>query len=200
MIYIFFFGPGGGPGPILQVAPGSLAFSTPIGVAPPDQLLTLSNPGTGTYSWTASADAPWLSIAPTAGAGGAGSITVSIIVSGLLSGIYNGTITITAPGASGSPAAIAVQLVVTAPVPTLGVDPLALAFTAVFGGANPAPQSVQVVNLGGGAMTWTAVPVGGNVTPVPSSGAAPASFNVEVDIAGLSVGVHNRQVVVSGAA
>lgn len=195
-LYFFFFGPTEGPGgPQLAVSASSLTFTTPVGVNPPNQTFTITNVGTGSMAWTLVATGSGLGATPTAGTAPS-TITVSVNVSGLLAGIYLGSITVTAPGATGSPAVIPVTLVVEAVAATLGVTPLVLNFTAQQG-SNPAPQTVTVLNLGPGSFTWTATPVGGNVTAVPSTGSPPGSFQVTVDTTGLVVGSHQRQIIVS---
>lgn len=196
-LYFFFFGPsGGGGGPILSVDVSSISFNTPIGLNPPSQTFNITNAGIGTLNWTLVASGTGLSAVPAAGTAPS-SVIVSQNVSGLLAGIYLGSITITAPGASGSPYVIPVTTVVGAAVATLAVTPLVLNYTAPLGGPNPAPQTITVLNLGPGMFTWFATPIGGNVTPVPSSGVSPGSFQVVVDVTGLTVGNHQRQISVS---
>ena len=56
--------------PALVVSPPSLAFSASVGGAdPPSQSLGISNGGAGTLSWSATSNAPWLSISPASGSG-----------------------------------------------------------------------------------------------------------------------------------
>ncbi len=64
---------------------------------PPPQTVTIVNSGGGTLIWTASADKPWLSVAPASGSLGAGAsapITASFDKTGLNPGAYTGTITV----------------------------------------------------------------------------------------------------------
>jgi fibronectin type 3 domain-containing protein len=53
----------------------------------------------GTLNWTASDNASWLSVTPGSGSG-SGTLTASVNTSGLAEGTYNGTITLTAGGAT----------------------------------------------------------------------------------------------------
>ncbi|UCH95029.1 MAG: hypothetical protein JSV88_32905 [Candidatus Aminicenantes bacterium] len=73
------------------------------------QTLFISNGGGGTFDWTAEADASWINLSPTTGAGG-GSVTVSIDPGGLGAGTYTGTITVSAPGVDNSPQTVDVYL------------------------------------------------------------------------------------------
>jgi PKD repeat protein len=100
--------------PAIGLSPGSFSFSAPVGGPDPaSQTLSISNTGGGTLSWTASADATWLTLAPTSGTAPS-SVAVSASTTGLGAGSYRGTITVSAPGASNSPQTAAVSLTVTA--------------------------------------------------------------------------------------
>ncbi len=100
----------GGGSPILIVNPESLNFIVTFGDGnPADQTIDISNGGSGTLTWSAIKNESWLSLAPTSGTG-ASTITVSINTGGLTAGEYSDTITITAPGASGSPKTVPVSL------------------------------------------------------------------------------------------
>jgi hypothetical protein len=66
-------------------------------------------------AWTATIqNAPWLTLSATSGTG-PNTVTATASTSGLAAGTYNGTITVTAPGAIGSPMTVPVNLVVSAP-------------------------------------------------------------------------------------
>lgn len=120
--------------PILSVSPASLGFvAVEGGTDPPAASLMLDNTGGGTLSFTGSAASGaggWLSLSPTGGTAPR-TLQVSAAVGGLQAGSYDGTITITAPGAQGSPSSVPVTLTVTpatsppleADWPTYGHDP-----------------------------------------------------------------------------
>jgi hypothetical protein len=93
----------------LQVSPSALSFSAIAGGAsPPPQILTVSSSG----NWTASVSGGgWLLVSPSSGA-----VTVLVNSASLPAGTYNAAVTVTAPGASGSPAVIPVTLTVSGPV------------------------------------------------------------------------------------
>jgi fibronectin type 3 domain-containing protein/azurin len=101
------------PIPILTVSPPSIFASGPQnGANPASQQLSITNPSVGTLNWTASANQPWLGVSPISGTAPS-TLTVSFSTAGLGQGTYNGTITVTAPGASGTPKSIPVSLTVT---------------------------------------------------------------------------------------
>lgn len=100
--------------PEIGVSPSSLSFSGVQGGAnPASKTLSISNTGGGTLNWTASDDAPWLSVSPTSGTAPS-SATVSVNTAGLTPGTHNGTITVSGTDATNSPVSVPVTLTVTA--------------------------------------------------------------------------------------
>lgn len=96
----------------LTVTPQTLAFQyTAGGSAPAAQTISIANAGSGTLAWTASASNSWLSVSAASGAAPA-SLSVSVNPANMASGTYTGSVQISSPGATGSPATIAVTLVV----------------------------------------------------------------------------------------
>jgi hypothetical protein len=103
--------------PALSVSPSSLSFSATVGGSnPANQTLSVTNTGGGTLSFTDTDNAPWLTVSPASGTAPA-TLTASVSIAGLTAGTYNGSITVTASGASGSPATIPVTLVVSPNTP-----------------------------------------------------------------------------------
>jgi hypothetical protein len=82
--------------------------------------------------------------------------------------------------------------------PILYVSPLSLAFTAVEGGDNPPAQEVNIANIGGGILTWTAAKDAFWLNISPSSGAAPSVMSVSVDITGLMAGTYIGHIEITG--
>jgi hypothetical protein len=74
--------------------------------------LAISNSGGGTLAWFASADAPWIAVSPLGGLAPA-TLKVTIDPKGLSAGTHTGSVTVSSPGAAGSPAVVPVQLVIT---------------------------------------------------------------------------------------
>nr|BAL58743.1 hypothetical protein HGMM_OP2C291 [Candidatus Acetothermum autotrophicum] len=83
--------------------------------------------------------------------------------------------------------------------PTIQVAPERLSFRTTFGGANPAAQTLQINNSGGGIMNWTAVADKPWVRLSLMSGTAPppVTVTVSVEISGLDVGVHEARIIVA---
>jgi glucose/arabinose dehydrogenase len=101
--------------PALAVSPATLGFAATVGgSAPPAKTIDVSNAGSGTLSFSVSDDAPWLSVTPASGSAPQ-SLTVTADPAGLPAGTHSGTITVTAPGASGSPKTVPVTFTVSSP-------------------------------------------------------------------------------------
>jgi hypothetical protein len=102
----------GGPPPTIGVSPTSFSFTATAGGANPvDQTLNVTNTGGGTLTWSANDDATWLSVSPPTGTAPS-AVTISVNIAGLSAGTYNGTITVTATGATNSPVSVPVTLTV----------------------------------------------------------------------------------------
>ncbi len=67
--------------------------------------------GSGSLAWTVSDDVPWLSTSPTSGSG-SWPISVSVDPSGLSTGTYTGTVTVSSTNATNSPKTVTVTLTV----------------------------------------------------------------------------------------
>jgi hypothetical protein len=103
------------PAPVLAVNPRSLTFSAQQGGSnPASAAVTLSNTGGGTLNYSVATDAAWIAATPSSGAAPS-TLQIAASVAGLVPGTYTGHVTVTAPGATGSPANIDVTLTVTAP-------------------------------------------------------------------------------------
>ena len=189
-----------GPGapPRLSVAPGSLAFSAVAGGAQPAaRTLSVANDGGGSLAFTASDDAPWLSVSPGSGTAPQ-ALTVTASTAGLAAGTYQATVTVAAPGVTGAPATIPVTLTVAPPAPAaLDVSPSSLAFAAAVGGAAPAAKTLSVTNSGSGALTFTASDDAPWLSVTPASGSAPATLTVTAAPAGLAAGTYTGAVTVT---
>jgi hypothetical protein len=78
------------------------------------QRLLIANSGGGALNWTVTPNGDWIICTPTFGTN-SGAVTLSVASCGLPVGAYNGTITISAPGATNSPQTVSVGLDVKAP-------------------------------------------------------------------------------------
>ncbi len=186
-----------------------LQLAGTVGEAAPSQTFTVSNAAQGTLNWTIettvethnNAGLPagynWLQVSQASGSDLA-TLTVSADLSGLVSGIYIGHITVAAEHADNSPQTLDVQLTVTEPQSLpLDVQPSSLTFSALLGGVNPAPQTLTLSNYVGTPhltrvdnkqqwITWA------NQTKTASY----KSYNVWPKIAELAVGIHQTNIKV----
>lgn len=99
---------------VMSVTPTSLSFVGTTTANPAAQNLSITNTGTGSLTWTASADAAWLSLGTTNGTA-PGSIAVTATTVGLAAGSYTGTITLISNDVAG-PVTIPVSLQVATPL------------------------------------------------------------------------------------
>lgn len=205
--------------PIIGATPLNLNFSATQGMAnPPGQVVTITNNGHSTLYWHVSVtqlESSWLGAAPSGGsipAGQTGQVTVNVATSGLAPGTYNGQITLNGVDASnrpasGSPQAIAVNLLVL-PTCALAQPSLStLTFSGVAGGANPAAQALTITATGncGWPLNWSASVSSSasswlTVTPatglITASGQS-ASLSAAVNMSGLAPGKYTARISIS---
>lgn len=156
--------------PSLAIAPQALTFNYSVGgAAPAAQTVSITNAGAGTLSWTASSVDYWLTVSPASGTGG-GTLSVSINPANLAAGTYTTTLQITAAGATGSPASIAVTLVVqgTQPAPTIAAVTNAESY--VPGVASATWLSIFGSNLSTSTYTWQASDIVNGMLPTSLEG------------------------------
>jgi len=111
------------PQAVLSVNPTNLSPRCVRGQNAASQSFAVQNTGVGSMNYTITKDAVWLSVIHTSGtsSGEPDTIAVNYATSGLASGNYHATITVSAPGATGTPKIIEVNLAVKPPAiaPTL---------------------------------------------------------------------------------
>ncbi len=84
--------------------------------------------------------------------------------------------------------------------PAIVVSPTAFQFTAQLGGSNPSAQSLLINNTGYGILNWTATDNQTWLTVTPTSGTAPDTASISVNIAGLAYGEHTGRITIADAA
>jgi hypothetical protein len=111
---------GGGNGvqgttPTVHLSQTTLSFGASHGIAfdPAPVHVDITNTGGGTLTFTAISDSSWLTVNPGSGTAPQ-SLTIFTTLGTLDVGTYTGHVTVTAPGAQGSPATITVTFVVAA--------------------------------------------------------------------------------------
>jgi hypothetical protein len=143
------------PAPALSVTPPSLSFSAQQGGSDPAwQTVDVRNTGGGTLTFSASTDAAWLRVSPASGNAPA-TLQVNAAIAGLVPGTYTGHVTVTAPGASGSPKTISVSFSVTSPPIAHSVDlnwnastsSNVVSYSAYRGTSNGGPYELWPVQL-----------------------------------------------------
>ncbi len=193
--------PGGTPTPLtLAVSPQSRKATVQQGSsAPSDQAsVTLSGTNASTTVWTASKKKSWITLTTASGTG-SGTVAWSRNSSALAAGTYVDTITVSATGATGSPAVVYDSLVVTPVVPvTLAVAPGARSVSVQQGGA-AAGSSATVTLTGTNASTtaWTATKKKSWTTLTTSSGTGSGTVAWTRSTVPLSVGTYVDTITVS---
>ena len=187
--------------PAIGASPTSLSFTAQQGGSnPAAQTVSISNTGGGTLSWSATDNAAWLTVSPSAGTGN-GAVTLSATTGTLTAGSYSGTVTLSATGAT--PVTVPVSFTVTAAPASIAVSPASLSFTATQGAANPANQSLTITNTGGGSLSWNVSDNANWLSLNPTSGSStPGPVTASVNTSGLVAGTYNAAITVtaSGAA
>lgn len=143
--------------PRLGVIPDALTFEMDQGKTNPSpQLVEVKNLGGGApLNWTATLDAPWLSIIPTSGTTPT-PVYVQVDGTGLSAGTYTGSVIFDAGDVLGSPFTLPVTLTVRPPV--MEVDPTELRFVTCS--SSSYSGLVDITQLGGGSdIHWQAIAV-----------------------------------------
>ncbi|MEK7406018.1 MAG: IPT/TIG domain-containing protein [Acidobacteriota bacterium] len=187
----------------LVITPQVLSFTSQSGQIPTPQTLSIQT-STGTALQFTVAVFPegaraWLSAAPL-GTSTPTTVMVFVTPTGLQPGTYNGSIRITAAGATNSPFDVQVTLTVGA-VSQLVASPAQLSFSYVTGGTQPAPQNLSVTTSSGVTLSFTAsasTPTGANwLTVNPTGGATPATLSVSVNTVGLAAGNYSGTITLT---
>ena len=167
--------------PLLSVWPEYLTVSSVAGGSSVQQQVQVFNTGGGTLNYTVTAPSvPWLTVS--CNASGAvtlstpASICLTVNLAALQTGNYHAPLVINA-GAGTQPATVNVTLQVAQAEPLILLLPGAMEFTAVSGGQAPAPQTLNVLNIGTGTMDWSAQ-AGGKWLQLSTTGCTSASQTV----------------------
>lgn len=143
--------------PHLLLASSSIDLGSAVQGANTIQPLVLRNSGSGSISWSASSDQPWLQIAPAQGMFSTGqTISVAAQRSKLAAGDYSGTITLFSNVSA--PVQLKVSMQVSAlPLdagPVISLVPPLLDFTTTDGSTTPLSQAVTLSNPGQQTLYW----------------------------------------------
>ncbi|NOT95058.1 MAG: choice-of-anchor D domain-containing protein [Nitrospira sp.] len=182
--------------PAIGASPASFSFTAQVGSNPATQTLTISNTGGGTLNWTASDNAPWLTLSTASGTGNSPT-TLTVNTAALTAGSHNALITLSAPGATSVTLPVALTVTAAPVPPAIGVSPISLSFTAQQGGANPATQALAISNTGGGTLTWTASDDAAWLSVSPASGTGNGPATVTAILGTLATGTHTGTITLS---
>lgn len=105
------------PAPVIALDTQRLEFQATKGGSNPDsKTIQISNTGGGALNWAASTEQPWIKLSPANDrASPSSTLTVTIEITGLDAGVYEGRITIAAPDANNSPQVVKVVLQISNP-------------------------------------------------------------------------------------
>lgn len=181
----------------IATSPASLQFAyTTGGTVPPAQSIQITNSGTGTLTWSATASATWLTLSAASGTAPS-TLSVSVSPASLSAGTYSGTVQIAATGATNTPITIAVTLTVAAAPAVLLVTPQSVAFQYVVGGSLPTAQAISISNGGAGTLSWTASGGAFWTALSPTSGGAPGTLSLSVSPLNLAAGTYSTTVTIA---
>lgn len=146
--------------PRLSVNKPALSFTLPPNGPSAQDTLIVANTGGGSASFsvhaTTAAGGDWLAVSPASGIStstDSATLTVTANASALSLGTYSGMIVISGPaGSLGVPVSITINEV----KPKILISQTGLTFSAVSLGGSPPPQQFGILNVGEGALNWSA--------------------------------------------
>ena len=204
-----------------DVSPTVLSYTaSSASPTPPSQTVAFSKNSITSRSWTASGNAPWITVSPSSGtiARGQDQITVKVNASSMGVGTYNGTVNIRIGRKQNS--AVSVTLVVsdgtatTTPsgststsssimsTPSILLNPVSLNFSGTAGGAVPLAQTFNLSNPTGGTLTWTLTKSASWLGLNVASGTTTTEIDAvaaSASTSGLAAGTYSTAIVVAAS-
>jgi uncharacterized protein (TIGR03437 family) len=180
----------------ISASPASLTLAYQIGSsAPTGQSLSLLA-ASGSYTYTLTSSAKWLSVTPATGTS-PGSATLTVNPTGLTAGTYQGTIQIASPSAANSPQTVNVTLNVSSE-PVLTAAPTTLSVT--YHSGDQAPDGITL-SVGSSSVTGFSVSASsrGWLDVTPTQGTTPGSVTVWVNPYDMPPGQYQGQVLLQPA-
>ena len=180
--------------PGLTTTAGPLSFSAAVdGTPPPAQNLQIQLSDSSQLAWTASTLAAWLVLDQSSGTG-TDTIGVSVNVTGLAAGLYDGQITVNAPGANPESQVVDVKLDLTPPA-IVSPSP-SLVFQVVAGSGPSEPQDLAFSFEPAGQFAWTAAAGADWITVSPTEGVGATTIAVSVDPTGFGPETYGGMVTI----
>jgi Big-like domain-containing protein len=196
----------------LGLSTNALAFTTAAGgVEPPAQTVQLTDAGDAKVSGIAVAGVTYGTAQPTgwltatvAATTAPTTLTVRAAPGALPAGVYTATISVSAIGATNGAQSVVVTFTVTAPA-TLVLSATTATFNGTRGAANPAAQTVNITNGGGGTISGLAATITyqagqptGWLTATLGATNAPAVLTLQAATGSLADGTYGATVSVAG--
>jgi hypothetical protein len=183
----------------LEVQPDSIGFTAIEGAAnPASQAYAVTDGFGGTMPYTSAEAMDFITLTNPNGTT-PGVVTVNCDITGKTPGTYSGVITVTAPQAGNSPKNVKVTLVVNPRPKNLVLKPKPLNFRATQFGANPAPQSFQILEEGGSLIAYASSTTATWFTMTNPDGTTPGVDTVKVTLTGLNPGDYTDSIMVTSA-
>ncbi len=175
----------------MQIDPLQISVSATPGGSTAPVPISVSNVGSGSFTWTVTSNAAWLT---TSAAKGSSNTSVNALINSasLATGSYTGALTFTATGAANSPLTVPVTLNIAAT--GLVASPTSLIFYGTVNQTAPAAQTVSITNAAGSALNWQATSDSSWLSVSPASGATPGSVSVSVAPGSMSLGVYTGNI------
>ncbi len=184
-----------GTTPSIVFSSYQFSFSAATNGTPPDQTVTVSTNTGAAIPYTLTANAPWITLLNNTGTT-PGSTTIRVSAAGLAVGLYSGTLTLSAPGASNNGTTIPITLTVGTSNQTLLLSPTSLSFVAQVNGTPPPSQSVAVSSSTGAATPYTVTSNQGWLQGIAATDNTPGNVAVYVNPVGLAAGTYTGTLTV----
>jgi lysophospholipase L1-like esterase/YbbR domain-containing protein len=187
--------------PVIELDTYSLSFEGIRGEAnPPPKIFKIRNSGEETLRYQISENKAWLSVSPTSGEsdGEWDEIEVSVNISNLSQGNYQGQVSISTEDIPDGLQVVTVNLTVSGPIVEL--DTASFSFEGTKGESNPSPKKFKIRNSGKGTLKYQ---ISGNkawLSVSPASGESDGEWDeieVSVDISSLSRGSYKGQLTIT---
>jgi hypothetical protein len=179
----------------LLVNPDALSFEGMEGGDPAEpQDVTVESANGAALSFSVAPVDDWIRISDATGTT-PDIIQVVADPAGLGHGPHIGEIQVTSAEAANSPVSIAVTFLVAEQPPAFGIEPAALFFEAGQDGPLPDSQILEVTNIGGGELSWSARVEGDWLEVTPLTGGSTETLTVALTTTALDAGTQVGAVV-----
>ncbi len=187
--------------PTIEMDKTFLSFEGRTGEANPStQIFKIRNSGAGTLSYQISKDQDWINVSPSSGdsTGEWDDIEVSVDISNLPWGIYQGYVTVMSEYTLNSPQTIRIDLNIVGPA--IEADTTSLFFEGTIGEGNPPAQTFNIRNSGAGLLKYQISADQAWIHVSPESGDSTGEWDaieVSVDISNLSEGSYQGKLTIT---